>query len=103
MSERDLQDAVIKYARLMGWRVAHFRPAKTEKGWRTPVEADGAGFPDLCLVRGQRLLFVELKSERGTISPAQAVWLADLRNANAEVYLWTPGAWLSGEIDGKLA
>ena len=47
MSERELQDAVIQLARLLGWRVAHFRPAMTTRGWRTPVSADGAGFPDL--------------------------------------------------------
>ena len=65
MLEDDWQRQVVDLARLRGWRVAHFRPARTERGWRTPVEADGAGFPDLLLVRGAQLLAVELKTDAG--------------------------------------
>lgn len=43
--ERQWQAQVIELARILGWRVAHFRPALTKHGWRTPVQADGAGFP----------------------------------------------------------
>jgi hypothetical protein len=46
LSEAAFTDAVIELARLGGWRVAHFRPARTASGWRTPVQGDGAGFPD---------------------------------------------------------
>lgn len=51
ISEAELQSAVIELARTLGYRVAHFRAARTAQGWRTPVEADGAGFPDL--VKGE--------------------------------------------------
>ena len=66
-SETAFQQQVIDLAHYTGWVVAHFRAARTEKGWRTPVAADGAGFPDLVLVnRSQkRVLYVELKSEDG--------------------------------------
>jgi hypothetical protein len=47
VSERDFQAAVLEAARVFGWHVAHFRPARTAHGWRTPVAADGAGFPDI--------------------------------------------------------
>jgi hypothetical protein len=50
VAERDFQSAVVPCARLFGWRVAHFRAAQTKHGWRTPVEADGKGFPDLLLL-----------------------------------------------------
>ena len=89
MTEADFQRQVIDLARLLGWTVAHFRPARTEQGWRTPVAADGAGFPDLVLVR-DRVLFVELKSARGRTSPDQDAWIEALTEAGAEVYLWRP-------------
>lgn len=90
MSEREWQDQVIDLMHVFGWRVAHFRPAKTERGWRTPVQADGQGFPDLIAARGNRLLAVELKAEKGKLSPQQAVWVESFAQTPAEVYVWRP-------------
>lgn len=90
-NERAWQDQVIELARLYGWRVAHFRPAKTEQGWRTPVQADGAGFPDLVLVRPPRVIFAELKSATGGIRAEQRVWLDQLLDCGGvETYIWRP-------------
>jgi hypothetical protein len=64
----------------------------------------------LTLVRPPRLLFVELKSERGKLRPEQSDWLDVLRLLpQAEVYLWTPADWdrlvevLTGESPRKAA
>jgi len=105
VSEAELQEVVIDTARLLGWRVAHFRPARTERGWRTPVAADGAGFPDLILARpGRPLLCVELKSAKGQVSTDQGEWLRVLELAGGcDVRLWRPNDWLSGEIEGVLS
>jgi hypothetical protein len=92
MTEADWQDQVIDYAHLKGWRVAHFRPARTAHGWRTPVTADGAGFPDLVCVR-ERVVIAELKSEKGKITAEQARWIGALVKARAEVYVWRPSDW----------
>lgn len=110
MTEKQLQDAVIKAAQLLGWRVAHFRPALTQTGrWVTAVQGDGVGFPDLVLVRPPRLMFVELKSHRGQVSDEQQAWLSDLTKvANMEepgeidVYVWRPADWESGVIERRL-
>lgn len=99
MTEADLQRAVVELARLTGWRVAHFRPARTEHGWRTPVAADGAGFPDLVLAR-DRLLFVELKADRGRLTDDQQVWLDRLEHAGADARVWRPADW--PEIEATL-
>jgi hypothetical protein len=92
--EAGFQAAVIEVARLGGWKVAHFRPARTKYGWKTPVAADGAGWPDLACVRGDRAVFAELKSETGKLSDAQADWLDRLRLLPcAEVFVWRPSDW----------
>lgn len=91
-NEEEFLFTVIEYAQAQGWRVAHFRPAKTAKGWRTAVQADGKGFPDLVLVR-ERVLFAELKTEEGQMTPAQKDWLSALMTANAGYFLWRPSDW----------
>ncbi len=96
MSEREFQSWVIDVARGLGWRVAHFRPAMTQRGnWITPVQADGKGFPDLVLVRRDRLIFAELKAEKGRLSKDQQEWLKALYHVENEmrgiaVYVWKP-------------
>lgn len=98
MTERELQDAVMETARILGWRVAHFRAALTTKGWRTPVEAHGAGFPDLVLVR-DRVVFAELKGDGGRLSGVQKDWLESFRYAGAEAHVWTPAEWQDGTVE----
>lgn len=88
-SEAAFQSWVVDLAHLHGWRVAHFRGVETRGRWQTPVAADGAGWPDLVLVR-DRVLFAELKSERGTVGPYQRRWIDVLRGAGAEVHVWRP-------------
>ena len=92
--EKDFQRAVIDLARLTGWRVHHTRPALTREGrWLTPIQGD-AGFPDLVLCRGGRVIFAELKCNGARPTPAQRGWLEALQAcAGVECYLWTPDDW----------
>ena len=94
--EREFQARVIELARLLGWRVHHTRPALTQRGrWLTPIQGE-AGLPDLILLRPPRLVFAELKSEKGRVSKEQQAWLDALRQCNGvEVYLWRPSDWAS--------
>jgi hypothetical protein len=102
LSERELQRCVLQVARLFGWRVFHCRPARTKRGaWRTPVEADGAGFLDLVLVR-ERLLFRELKGNGGRLRDEQVAWLNALLRSGADAGVWTPADWTSGRIEAEL-
>ena len=75
--------------RQFGWTVAHFRPCQTEQGWRTAVAADGAGFPDLTLVR-DRIIFAEVKSMSGRLEPEQKAWRDRIILAGGEWHLWRP-------------
>lgn len=106
MLEGVLQERVRQLLILHGWRHYH-----TYRSKRSP-----AGFPDECAIRGDRLLFAELKRERGKLSPEQEQWRAELRHygrllADAvrddedglaprfEVYVWRPSDLLSGRIE----
>lgn len=89
MLERELQRAVIDVAHIFGWRVAHFRPSQTTKGWRTAVEADGKGFPDLVLLRGEQMLVRELKAGRGKPTQDQVEWMQAFQLAGIDVGVWT--------------
>lgn len=101
MTEAELLAATIDLAQLLRYRVAHFRPAKTAYGWRTPVQGDGKGWPDLSMVRGgssPRLLFAELKSDTGRLDPEQVEWLAALEDSGCETYVWRPIDFNNGTI-----
>ena len=88
-SEAEFQRAVIDTAKAFRWKVAHYRPAKTDKGWRTPLEGH-AGCPDLILARNGHVLLVELKSAAGKPTPSQAAWLQE---AGSNGRLWRPKDW----------
>lgn len=93
--EAELQQQLIDpqkgLAPMLGWRVLHLRPARTKHGWRTPVEGDlGKGWPDLVLVRRDRVIFAELKSDTGKLTEEQRDVLGALQSAGMEVYVWRP-------------
>lgn len=93
MSEKQLQTAVVELAELCGWRYFHTFDARKSV----------AGYPDLTMVRGPRLLFVELKTETGVVSPAQEIWIDTLRAVpGVRALVWRPTQWLDGTIEREL-
>ena len=101
LTEAEFTRQVIELAKHRGWLVMHQRPARTDKGWRTAISGH-AGFPDLVMVRGGRLIFAELKVGKNKLSAAQERWLAELRNAatcsirgtnNVMAVEWRPEDW----------
>ena len=89
-SERDWMAVVTDAAELFGWGWAHFRPARTDRGWRTPVSGPlGAGWPDLILVRGASLIAAELKAQDGRLRPEQRDVL-DAHGRAVPTYTWRP-------------
>lgn len=103
MTETELQSVVLELLDILGWRAMHVRPARTARGWRTPLQGPTAvGFPDILAVRRGRVIAVELKSERGVPSADQKLWLEDLAKAGIETFVWRPGDWTSGTIEAVL-
>lgn len=86
--EDDFKCWVLDVAKLHGWQRVHYRPAKTNRGYRTPVEGD-KGAPDMLLAKPGRLpILAELKSDTGTVRPDQKVWAAAI---HPDCYrLWRP-------------
>ena len=82
-TEKQFQRQILDLAHLQGWRAYHT--------W-TGVHS-APGFPDLVLVRGDRCVFVEVKTESGKVTPAQREWLDALVQTGNEVNIWRPGDW----------
>ena len=91
--EKDFQAAVMALAKLCGWLAFHVFDSRRS----------APGFPDTVLVRGERLIFAELKLEKKYPSPAQREWLTALQGVpGIEVYLWRPSDWGAIEIALKI-
>lgn len=103
ISEKELQRAIVECAQALGYTVAYFRPAMTNRGYRTPVGGDGKGFPDLVIVGHGRTLFRELKSYIGKLRADQKHWAHVLTTAGADWGVWTPVEWLDGTVEAELA
>ena len=84
MTEKEFLQQVRDLAKLCGWLVYH-----THDSRRSPE-----GFPDLVLVRGDKVIFAELKSEKGRATSAQREWLDALEKVReVEACLWRPSDW----------
>jgi hypothetical protein len=89
MTGEQLQRTIVDMARLLGWKVAHFRSAQTATGWRTPVAADAKGWPDLCLVR-DRIVWLETKGASEKLTDEQGEWIAAINNAGGTALVVRP-------------
>lgn len=92
-TEQGFLRAVVALARLRGWRVFHQRPARTAHGWRSAVQGDGRGFPDLILLRGNVIHAWELKTGRGKPTAEQEDWLQAFRDAGVDAKIVRPQDW----------
>ena len=83
-TEKQFQAAVMALARINKWAFYHTHNSRHS----------AKGFPDLCLVRGKRLIFAELKTDKGRVSVDQELWLAALGAVEGiEVLIWRPSSW----------
>lgn len=84
MTERDFQRAVLDLCALYDWPcVYHTHDSRRSQ----------PGFPDLVICGHERLIFAELKTDKGRLSPEQLEWyerLRDLPLREPEVYVWRP-------------
>lgn len=81
--EKEFMAQVRDLLKRFGWRSYH-----THNSRKSDI-----GFPDLVAVRDKRVVWIELKTERGIATAAQWNWIEDLKKAGQEVYLWRPSDW----------
>jgi hypothetical protein len=78
MTEADWQSTVIDLLKVYRYKVCEFRKARVKRDgedvYRTPFGADGKGMTDLIAARPGRVLFIENKSDTGTLSQEQKEW-----------------------------
>ncbi len=79
LTEKQWLEQVRTLAKLFGWLTYHPHQSMRSE----------PGYPDLTLIR-ERLVFVELKTERGKLSEHQEKWRDACLRAGAEWYCWKP-------------
>lgn len=98
--EKEFQREVLTLAKDHGWthRYHTYFSDRSERG-----------FPDLVLVRPERgqIVFAELKTMKGKLTPAQEDWFRALCSVRSlphiAAYIWRPCCWNSGEIQEALS
>lgn len=92
ISEKELAATVIDYAKLMKWMVFFT--------WRSIHSPKGE--LDLRLIRPPRVIFAELKTEKGKLTPAQTETIEALKQCpGVDCFVWRPSHW--DEIQKELA
>lgn len=102
----ELQRQITDLAEIYGWTWVHFRAAKTNRGWRVPVEGPlGEGWPDLFLAKaGRGILGIEIKRELGDAPTFAQEWVHDqLRAAGLEVFVFRPSDMTAGRVQAALS
>lgn len=83
ISEKRYQAEIVKLAQLHGWLTFHAFDSR-----RSPE-----GFPDLVLAHPEgRILFLEVKAERGKTTPAQDRWM-DVLQTSVDAAVVRPSDW----------
>jgi hypothetical protein len=82
VTEGDLREQIRDLCKIFSWKF-YFT-------W-TSIHSP-RGIPDLILCKPPRLIFAELKTEKGKVSPHQQEWIDLLSECggNVECYVWRP-------------
>lgn len=106
MSEVELSGTIIRMAEERGWLVKPPDKANNGNGnHRAHRNGTASGFPDLVLARDGEVLFLELKTQAGKLSPEQVLWSMALpSNSGTTRYeVIRPSDLARGRVDELLA
>ena len=88
MTEDQLLHCCRRMADLCGWLHYHTHDSRRSE----------PGFPDLVLVRGDRVLWRELKVDGNGVTDDQREWLEKLTTAGQDAKVWRETDWLDDSI-----
>lgn len=74
--EADFQAQILELAKYCGWSLQYHT---------FDSRRSAPGFPDVVLVRGARLLFIEVKTAKGRVTPEQQAWWLALTTVSQAV------------------
>lgn len=80
MNEKQFQANVVELAHYLGYLTYHTLDSRGSE----------PGFPDLVIVGRNRLLFREIKSEKGMLTQAQLKWGGALMAGGGDWSVWRP-------------
>ena len=93
-SEAELQQKIIDLCTELRFKVFHSGDARRDTG---------RGFPDLVIATTHgKLIFAELKSYTGDMSPHQSSWKWALKASGADWRLWRPHDWPAIESELRM-
>lgn len=92
MTEAQLQATVLGICRWAGVLAYHTHDSRRSQ----------PGYPDLTIAGLHGLLFRELKTARGKVSKAQAMWGAMLREGGADWAVWRPADLWDGRVQREV-
>ena len=72
VTEQDFQETVVQAAEMFGWWHYHVADSRRSR----------PGFPDLVLIKPPKVIFLEVKREKGRLTVAQAGVLAMLEDCS---------------------
>ena len=94
--EEILQDSIIALAKLLGYLHYHTHDSRRS----------AKGFPDLVLVhpRTGRLIFIECKAKKGSLSEEQRGWGSSLLEVKGNIgyFIIRPTQWADGTVESIL-
>jgi RecB family endonuclease NucS len=75
ISEKEFMQQIIETAEIFHWMTYHTHDSRRSD----------PGFPDLvCVKPGRPVLFVEVKAEKGRVSPIQQLWVDTINEASGD-------------------
>ena len=84
ITEKQFMAQVVELPRALNWKIYH--PYDSRRS--------SYGYPDLTMVRPPRVIFMELKNEKGRLTIPQEWWQDKLKKCpGVEYYLWRPRSW----------
>ena len=82
LTEAQFQSQILTAARALGWAAYHTHDSRRS----------APGFPDLVLIK-DRIVFVEVKTDKGRVKPEQEEWGRRIVAAGGEWYVYRPKHW----------